>query len=41
MTQTKEERGSPMSFVVQAGGRNPGGWKRQNRDLLKLQAEGT
>ena len=24
MTRTKEERGSPMSFAVQAGGRNPG-----------------
>ena len=25
MTRTKKERGSPMSFAVQAGGRNPGG----------------
>ena len=25
MTRTKEERGSPMSFVVQVGGRNSGG----------------
>ena len=41
MTRTKEARGSRMSFAMQASGRNPGGWKRQNRDLLKLQAEGT
>ena len=25
MTRTKEERGNPMSFAVQASGRNPGG----------------
>ena len=25
MTRTKEERGSPMSFAVQVGGRNSGG----------------
>ena len=27
MTQTKEEKGNPMSFAVQAGGRHSRGWK--------------
>ena len=28
MTRTKEERGNPMSFAVQASGRNPRGMEK-------------